>query len=81
MKHTGKVQGAIAFAILGGFFACLWALIYAKTGESGMRDALLILVGSLGSMATAVVSYYFGSSSGSQAKDRLLAEKEPTNVT
>lgn len=76
MKHTGKVQGALAFFILLGFFAVLGALIRFE-GHSNMRDALLILVGSLGTLAGTVVTFYFGSSSGSQAKDQLLANKEP----
>lgn len=73
MRHTGKVQGAIAFLILVGFFGVLWALIYAHVEATGYRDALLIMVGSLGSMATGIVAYYFGSSTGSAAKTEMLA--------
>jgi len=76
LSHTGKVQGAIAFVILAGFFAALYLLINAKIEAGGMRDALLTMVGSLGAMATSVVSYYFGSSSGSAEKTRLLGAKE-----
>lgn len=77
MKHTGKVQAVIAFLILGGFFATLFLMVRANTDPGGMRDALLVMVGSLGTMATSIVSYYFGSSSGSAAKNELLANKEP----
>lgn len=76
MKHTGKVQGALAFFILCGFFAVIWALVSFE-GHSNMRDALLIMVGALGAAFGAVVNFYFGSSSGSQSKDQLLAQKEP----
>lgn len=76
ISHVGKVQGAIAFVILAGFFAALYLLINAKIEAGGMRDALLTMVGSLGAMATSVVSYYFGSSSGSAEKTRLLGAKE-----
>jgi len=77
MKHTGKVQGAIAFVILFGFFATLYGLINSKVEAGGMRDALLIMVGSLGTMATSIVGYYFGSSSGSARKDEIMAKGNP----
>jgi hypothetical protein len=75
VRHTGKVQGALAFAVTLGFFVDLYMLMTLQTG-GGMRDALLIMVGALGAGFTSVLNYYFGSSSGSQAKDQLLA-KEP----
>jgi membrane protein YqaA with SNARE-associated domain len=74
MKHIGKVQGAIAFTILSGFFAVIWALIYVKT-SGVMNEAMLIMVGSLGTMAGGVVNYYFGSSSGSARKDEIMASQ------
>lgn len=76
MKHTGKVQGAIAFVILAGFFAALYMLISSRVDAGGMRDALLLMVGALGAMATSVVNYYFGSSSGSAAKTELLSTRD-----
>ena len=75
MKHTGKVQATIALAILIGFFVALYLLINSKVDAGGMRDALLIMVGALSAMATSIVNYYFGSSSGSAAKNELLASK------
>jgi hypothetical protein len=75
VRHTGKVQGALAFAVTPGFFVDLYMLMTLETG-GGMRDALLIMVGALGAGFTSVLNYYFGSSSGSQAKDQLMA-KEP----
>lgn len=75
-RHTGKVQGAIAFLILAGFFGAIY-LAMTREVTASMRDALLILIGSLGAAFGAVVNYYFGSSSGSQAKNQLLADKEP----
>ena len=76
MKHTGKIQALIALIILAGFFATLFFMIRANVDPGGMRDALLVMVGSLGTMATSIVGYYFGSSSGSAEKTRLLGEKE-----
>ena len=74
MKHLGKVQGALAFVVVCGFFGCIWLVIERKV-DGTMRDALLILIGNLAGAFMAVVSYYFGSSSGSAQKNQLLVEK------
>ena len=76
MRHVGKIQALIAILILGGFFGTLYFMIRANVDPGGMRDALLIMVGSLGTMATSIVGYYFGSSSGSAAKNELLASRD-----
>ena len=44
MKHLGKVQGAVAFVVLVGFFGCIW-LVVEREVSGFMRDALLILIG------------------------------------
>lgn len=75
MKHTGKVQALIALIILAGFFATLYFMIRSNVDPGGMRDALLVMVGSLGTMATSIVGYYFGSSSGSARKDEIMAKE------
>ena len=76
MKHLGKVQGAVAFVVLVGFFGCIW-LVVEREVSGFMRDALLILIGNLAAAFMAVVNYYVGSSSGSAQKNQLLAEKVP----
>ena len=81
MRHTGKVQGAIAFLILLGFFVVLYSLITSRVEAGGMRDALLIMVGALAAMCTSVVNYYFGSSSGSARKDEIRAMESTTTTT
>ncbi len=81
MRHTGKVQGAIAFIILAGFFVVLYSLITSKIDPGGMRDALLLLVGSLATNSTAIINYYFGSSSGSARKDEIKAQETSNAIT
>jgi hypothetical protein len=74
MRHLGKVQAFLAFAVCVGFFAALW-LVLKNDVDSSMRDALLILIGNLATCFGAIVNYYFGSSSGSQQKTELLGNK------
>lgn len=77
MKHLGKVQAALAILIVLGFFACIAALLFAPPPNDTMRDTLLVMVGALGAAFGAIVQYYFGSSSGSTAKDRVIANSMP----
>lgn len=75
MKHTGKVQAFLGIVITAGFFGVLWLLMTLE-GNGNMRDALLIMVGALGAAFGAIVNYYFGSSSGSAAKNHLIAQQQ-----
>lgn len=77
MRHLGKVQAFLALAIVVIFVGAMWLMLKSDVSQS-MRDALLIMVGALGSAFGAVVNYYFGSSSGSAAKTELLSAKEHT---
>lgn len=75
-KHAGTVQATVGFVILGGFFCALAALLFARVDPT-MKEPLLLLVGSLATMAGAVVNYHYGSSAGSARKDELLATSSP----
>lgn len=70
------MMGTIAVLLIAGFFAVLGALLAAtflKLSIDGtLKDVLLVMLGSLGSMAGMVVSYYFGSSRGSAEKDATI---------
>lgn len=61
----------LALAVVVGFFSVLTILaLYGMPQRGG--DAILIMIGSLGAAFTAIVSYYYGSSVGSAAKNELL---------
>ena len=71
------IPGVLGIGILLGFFGILAALLFPQTGidaNSGTIQIINIMLGSLGTMAMGVVSYYFGSSTGSKEKNVLLKE-------
>lgn len=82
-KHSTKrpVMATIAVLMVVGFFTILGALIYAafvKISLDGtLKDVLLVMLGTLGTLTTMVMNFYFGSTASSQNKDALLAAKPP----
>lgn len=64
----------LAGIMVAGFFLVLaWLLAQGMPPEGG--EALLVLLGALSTGVAAVLSYYFGSSSGSAFKSKLLDEE------
>jgi len=68
------IPGALAIFITVGFFGILFALMMGYAQKS---DELMIMLGSLGTAWTGIISFYFGSSAGSQRKDELLHQSTP----
>lgn len=62
----------VSLVVLGTFGVVLYKVLSAPAGTSIDPNAAIML-GALTTMATAVVSYWVGSSAGSAAKDKLLA--------
>jgi len=77
MQTTNKsfVPPLLALIITLGFFGILIGMM---TGKVTSSDALMLLLGSLGTAWTGVISFYFGSSASSQNKDQLLHQSTPT---
>lgn len=63
----------VSTVVLVAFAVALWAVLKEEI-PAGSRDIANIMLGTLGSMAVAVVSYWVGSSSGSAAKDNMLRQ-------
>ena len=57
-----------------GFFGILAGLMSGKIMTS---DALMLMLGSLGTAWTGIIAFYFGSSASSQAKDQMLHNSTP----
>lgn len=62
----------LALLVTIGFFGMLGVMAFHDLPVAN-RDMLNIMLGSLGAAWVAVVSYYFGSSAGSRAKDNSIA--------
>lgn len=69
------IPATLAIAVTMGFFGILGLLM---TGEAVKSDALMLMLGSLGTAWTGVMGFYFGSSAGSQDKDEMIYKSTPT---
>ena len=67
---------ALAGVITVGFFGVLMYMLMFGLPTSGGGEAMLVMLGTLGTAWGAVVSFYFGSSAGSRAKDEASAGKK-----
>ena len=69
------IPAVLAISVTLGFFGILIGMM---TETFKTSDALMLMLGSLGTAWTGIIAFYFGSSAGSQAKDDLLHQSSPT---
>lgn len=69
------IPPALAILVTVGFFGILIGMMMETFKTS---EALMLMLGSLGTAWTGIIAFYFGSSAGSQAKDDLLHRSSPT---
>ena len=68
------IPSLLATGVTFGFFCILYALM---SGYATKSDELMIMLGSLSTAWISIVTFYFGSSAGSQRKDELLHQSTP----
>ena len=69
------IPAVLAIAVTIGFFGILVGMM---TETFKTSDALMLILGSLGTAWTGIIGFYFGSSASSQNKDNLLHQSTPT---
>lgn len=81
MQTRSVWPGILTLVITAGFYGILWIVIaygLPKTSEAG-GEAILLLLGSLTTGFSMVLTFWFGSSMGSQQKDQLIYRSTPVN--
>ena len=68
------IPPVLALIVTVGFFGILIGLM---TKTFATSDALMMMLGSLGTAWTGIISFFFGSSASSQAKDQLIHQSTP----
>lgn len=71
---------ALGGLIIAGFFSVL-AVMVARKLPPGAETEFSIMLGALATMTAAVVNYFFGSTSGSKEKTRLIAFPPAATLT
>ena len=70
-ENLTYARNVLALAITAGFFGALVAVVFLAADA---KDVLLMMVGALISAFSTVIGWFFGSSSGSDHKTKLLGE-------
>lgn len=70
------IPRALAVSVTVGFFAILLYMLIYGLPTTG-NEALLLLLGALQTAWGGIIAFYFGSSSGSQQKDKMIYNSKP----
>ena len=62
----------LAALVTGGYFGVLFYMLTHGLPTTGGSEAMLVMLGTLGTAWGGIMAYYFGSSAGSKAKDELI---------
>jgi len=75
VQTKSYIPATLAVTVTLGFFGILYMLMAGKIMPGS--EALMIMLGSLGTAWTGIIAFYFGSSAGSQAKDEMIHKSTP----
>jgi len=75
MANNDWIPRLLAVMITVGFFGILVWMLMKGMPQTG-TEALLMMLGALGTAWTGVINFYYGSSAGSKQKNDLLAQKD-----
>ena len=75
MANQDWIPRVLALLITVGFFGILVWMLMKGMPQTG-TEALLMMLGALGTAWTGVINFYYGSSAGSKEKNNLLASKD-----
>lgn len=62
----------LAALVTGGYFGVLFYMLTQGLPTTGGSEAMLVMLGTLGTAWGGIMAYYFGSSAGSKAKDEAI---------
>ena len=74
MVTKDKIPAVLALLLTFGFFGVLTMMMLYPI-QQGTQGVIEVMLGSLGTAWISVITYYFGSSYGSQIKTQLLKDK------
>jgi len=74
MTVKDRTPAVLAALAVGGFLALIGVVVFGYQPAAAMRDLFMILVGAAITTYKDVYGYYFGSSSGSRAKDATIKQ-------
>ena len=75
IETKSTVPAVLSYGITFGFFGILLSIMLGYAQDN--NQPLLIMLGSLGTAWVCVISFWFGSTNGSQKKDQMLFESSP----